>query len=290
MLRILIIIFNKCYMSGFGIRYESRLEQIRQEMQEEGISLCWRIAGAGEDFGKERKGCLYITDSPEIFEALKLKGCYVAALMHDGNSGVSFQGNCYILQGLDGVEYAYLEDVYRRLAGQPWDILETKRLKVRESTVEDVEDFYRIYREPSITYYMENLFDQPDMEKAYIKNYIRQVYGFYGYGLWTVLLKETGQVIGRAGLSVRDGYELPELGFVIEAAQQRKGYACEVCRAILDYAKEELRFDAVQALVKEENKASVSLLNKLGFTYRKKIYEEGTDYLLYVKTLDNLYV
>ena len=152
--------------------------------------------------------------------------------------------------------------------------------------MEDVDEFYRIYREPSITYYMENLFEQPDMEKAYIKNYIRQVYGFYGYGLWTVLLKETGQVIGRAGLSVRDGYELPELGFVIETSQQRKGYAYEVCKAILNYTKEELQFGAVQALVQEENKASVSLLNRLGFTYREKVYEEGTDYLLYVKTLD----
>ncbi len=286
MLRNVIIIFDKCYMSGFNTKYESGLEQIRQEMQQQGISLQWQAAAAGEDLAKESQGCLYITDSPEIFEALKLKGFYAAALMHDGNGGVSFQGNCYILQGLEGMEYAYLEDVYRRLAEQPWDILETGRLKVRESTVEDVDEFYRIYREPSITYYMENLFEQPDMEKAYIKNYIRQVYGFYGYGLWTVLLKETGQVIGRAGLSVRDGYELPELGFVIETSQQRKGYAYEVCKAILNYTKEELQFGAVQALVQEENKASVSLLNRLGFTYREKVYEEGTDYLLYVKTLD----
>ena len=59
-----------------------------------------------------------------------------------------------------------------------------------------------------------------------------------------------------------------------------------MCKAILNYTKEELQFGAVQALVQEENKASVSLLNRLGFTYREKVYEEGTDYLLYVKTLD----
>ncbi len=285
MLRKLIIIFDKRYMSGFSIKYESLLEQVRQEMQKQGISMRWQTAVVEEIFADEREGCLYIADSPEIFETLRVKGCYAAALIHDGNSSAAFQGNCYILQGLDGLEYAYLEDVYRRLAGQPWDILETERLKVRESMVEDVEQFYRIYRDPSITYYMENLFEQPDMEKAYIKNYIRQVYGFYGYGLWTVLLKETGRVIGRAGLSVRDGYELPELGFVIEVSQQKKGYAYEVCRAILDYTKRELQFDAVQALVKEENKASACLLNKLGFTYQKKVYEEGTDYLLYTKFL-----
>lgn len=285
MLKKIKIIFDKKYVSGLSLKYETLLKQIEKEMQTERISFCWQCAGFDEALSEERTGCLYITDSPEIFEILRLKGFYAAALLHDGNGGASFNGNCYILEGLEGVEHSYLEDVYRRLAGQPWDILETKRLKVRESTVEDVDEFYRIYREPSITYYMENLFEEPDMEKAYIKNYIRQVYGFYGYGLWTVLLKETGQIIGRAGLSVRDGYELPELGFVIEAAQQRKGYACEVCRAILDYTEKQLQFDAVQAMVKKDNKASVSLLNKLGFAYQKNVYEEGTDYHLYVKRL-----
>lgn len=177
------------------------------------------------------------------------------------------------------------EEAYRRLAGLPWDILETERLKVRESTVPDVEDFYRIYAEPSITYYMEGLYQDPEEEKAYMEAYIKQAYGFYGYGLWTVMRKTDNRIIGRAGINVREGYVLPELGFVIERESQRKGYGLEVCRAILEYAKEELGFERVQALVQEENNASAALLERLGFEYERNVTEQGTEYRLMIRKL-----
>lgn len=286
MLKRLVILLETEYQPGIGAQYLSWLEGLKQEFRKSGVLVSWDFARILEPFEEEGKeDCLYITDSPGNYDLLSLRGYYTAALLHGGNQGVSFKGNAYVMEGLDSLEYSYLNGVYQRLAGIPWDILETKRLAVRESTVEDVEEFYRIYREPSITYYMENLFPDPEQEKAYMKNYIRQVYGFYGYGLWTVLLKETGQVIGRAGLSVREGYDLPELGFVIEAAQQGKGYAYEVCHAILEYAKDELEFESVQALVKSENQASIGLLKKLGFLYCKNVRENGTDYQLCEKSL-----
>ena len=97
--------------------------------------------------------------------------------------------------------------------------------------------------------------------------------------------RKTGRIIGRAGLDVREGYELPELGFVIEKASQRKGYGKEVGIAILNYAKEELFFDSVQALVEKENLASVRLLEYLGFTYERDVTERGREYQLLEKKL-----
>ena len=228
---------------------------------------------------------LYIVDNSANLDVLKLWGFYVIALIHTANQDIKFKNARYAIEGLDGLDYTYLKQVYQRLAGLPWEILETERLKVRESTLEDVEDFYRIYKEPSITYYMENLFEDSDQEYAYIKDYIRYVYGLYGYGMWTVILKETDEVIGRAGISIRDGYDVPELGFVIETVHQRKGYASEVCRAILDYASEELQMESVQALVCAANEASIEVLSKLGFIYCKDVNEEGKDFQLWMKYL-----
>ena len=114
-----------------------------------------------------------------------------------------------------------------------------------------------------------------------MQEYIRQVYGFYGYGMWTVQLR-SGEVIGRAGLSVREGYELPELGFVIGRDYQGQGYAEEACRAVLAYGRKELSFEHVQALVEEENLPSRNLLAKLGFLFVKKVNEKGTEYLLMI--------
>jgi len=285
MLKKLIILLNKKNEQAIRNQYISLLQVLKADMMKQGVATFVNFVEEDMEVADMSDDTLYITDTPAHLDMFKLWGYYAVALTHDYNKDVSFRNASYLIEGLEGLEYNYLDKVYRRMAGIPWDILETERLYVRESTVKDVDYFYRIYKEPSITYYMEDLFEEPDMERMYMKNYIRRVYGFYEYGMWTVILKETGQIIGRAGLSVRDGYDLPELGFVIEVAQQGKGLATEVCRAILAYAKDELQMDGVQALVCEKNKASIALLHGLGFIYQENVTESGQDYQLWIKDL-----
>lgn len=234
-------------------------------------------------FGQEK--ILYITDQEETYAALREEGRYVIPYYHEGNRGADFPGAIYAVECLEEVEEASLEMAYRRLAGLPWEILQTERCLIRETTVEDVDSFYRLYADPSITEYMEPLFEYRDEEIAYTKNYIEKVYGFYGYGMWTVLEKNSGEVIGRAGISWREGYDLPELGFVIGVSWQRQGYAFEVCTAILAYAKTELFMEQVQALVQPENKNSLRLCEKLGFTHAGETMLDGERHLLLVKEL-----
>lgn len=230
-------------------------------------------------------GLLIVSDSPKTVKELASAGFYIIGFYHEKNGNEMFEGVPYAVSDVEELTDRSYEEVYRRLAGIPWDILETERLYVRESMVEDVEDFYCIYGEPSITDYVEELFENPDEERAYMEDYISHMYGFYGFGMWTVIEKSGNEIIGRAGLDVREGYELPELGFVIKKSYQRKGYAEEACRAILTYAKESLLFDRVQALVEEANAASVSLLVKLGFAYQREVLERGKTYQLMIKEL-----
>jgi len=262
--------------------------QIASALQDFGVEAVFQSAAAvhmvnGEE--TDRAHTLIVTDDSELFNRLYEEGFYVIAYYHEKNRQQVFPHARYAVENLLELEYRSYEEAFRRLAGLPWNILETKRLMVRESTLSDVEEFYRIYRHPSITYYMEDLFPKREEEIAYMKAYVDQVYGFYGYGLWTVILKETGQIIGRAGLSVREGYDLPELGFVIDVEHQRQGYAYEVCRAILDYAREELEFDGVQALADERNAVSIHLLEKLGFTFERNSIISDRHYGLYIKKL-----
>ena len=207
---------------------------------------------------------LWITDDPSLARDLAARGRAVLAILSEG--GGDFSGVKYLCEGLEELDATYLDRVYRRYAGIPWDILETERCYLRETTEEDVDAFYEIYREPSITQYMEDLFPDRDQEIAYTRDYIRNVYEFYGFGVWTVCLKGTGQVIGRAGLSYREGFDEAELGFVIGLPWQRRGIAEEVCRAALSFGREELGFQTVIAFAEPENTVSVRLLKRLGFT------------------------
>ena len=228
---------------------------------------------------------LYITDQAPVYEALQRQGCYVLPYLHENNRGESFPGALYAVEKLEEMDEESFDLAYRRLAGLPWNILTTGRCTVRETTVEDVDSFYRIYAEPSITEYMENLFADRDEEVAYIKDYIEKVYTFYGYGMWTVLEKKSGEVIGRAGITWREGYDLPELGFVFGVPWQRRGYAYEVCGAILAYARDELMMERVQALVRPGNERSLRLCEKLGFVPAGETAPDGERHVLLVREL-----
>lgn len=222
---------------------------------------------------------LILTDSPELAGICRKLNMAVAAVLSDETK--SFPGISYAVTDVENPDESYLEKIWQRSRKIPWKICVTKRCLVRESIPEDVESFYRIYRDESITAYMEDLFQDKEAELAYIREYIEKIYGFYGFGMWTVCLRESGEVIGRAGLSMREGFEEPELGYVIGKEWQRQGIATEVCRAILDYGRDELGFSQVRALMHPENAASRKLCVKLGFSYEGEVEVEKEVYSRY---------
>ncbi len=251
-----------------------QIESIREMIKNNRIS-----------FEKEsEKQALYITSDEQNAKTLQEHGYAVAGYltMHQ-----KFAGLQWIIEPIkeDGFIFDDFERIYRRCKKMPWNIMETERLSVRETTTEDVDDFYEIYAEPAVTKYIENLFENPDMEKAYTENYRDTIYELYGFGMWTVLEKESGKVIGRAGISMREGYDQPELGFIIGVPWQRKGYAYEVCDAILTYAREELGFRTMICFIKKENDASLRLCAKLGFNEIRMTQLGEEKYLMLEKYL-----
>ncbi len=232
--------------------------------------------------GSER--ALYATDKLQAARELKRRGEAVVVWLHEGNKGQDFGGFPYAVEDPGALDAAYAERVYRRLNKLPWKILETDRCVVRETTSEDVDSFYRIYSDPEITRYMEDLYPEIEQEKEYVREYIDKVYAFYEFGVWTVLEKESGEVMGRAGFSYRQGYDEPEIGYIIGVPWQRHGYAEEVCRAILEYGWRELHFERVQALVETENEPSLTLCDKLGFIAVEELEINGRGFFRLIQT------
>lgn len=265
-------------------RLREKMEPLLVDLAAHGIKVSG-LRAAGESVVHPKEETMYITDLGSTYNVLRDKECHVLPCFHEKNREETFPGAVYAVEKLEETDFTSLDMAYRRLTGLPWEILTTGRCIVRETTVEDVDSFYRIYAEPSVTEYMEDLFPDRDEEIAYVESYIETVYAFYGYGMWTVLEKKSGAVVGRAGISWREGYDLPELGFVIGVPWQEQGYAYEVCRAILDYAKEELEMTKVQALVRPENGKSLKLCEKLGFVCGGETEPDGIRHLVLVKEL-----
>ena len=224
------------------------------------------LLGIMENNSEQNLGdILFLSDSSELSEILLCSGAYVVGIQHEENSRETFPGLKYVFADIDEVGLDSYEKAYQRYARIPWTILETDRCIIRESTVEDVDVFYEIYADPEMTRYMEGLFKNPEDEKKYQADYIEKVYGLLGFGTWTVIRKEDGRIIGRAGFSVRNGFDDIELGFLIGTEFQRQGYAYEVCKAIVEYGRNILQFDRIITFVKAENYVSVHLCEKLGF-------------------------
>lgn len=191
--------------------------------------------------------------------------------LNEGNREQCFPDGSYCVENPGDIDAQYLDRVYRRFCGIPWDIAETPRLRIREITVEDVPRLYELYSDASVTQFMEPLLAEPEQEIIYTREYIKNVYRFYGYGMWVIEGRESGQVIGRAGLEYKEGFEGLELGFMLGAAYQHKGYAYEACSAILSYGIRELDQRTYCCFVNEKNKASIRLCERLGFAPQGRV-------------------
>lgn len=228
------------------------------------------------------RGVLYLTDDAGTARGLREAGEAVLIYLHPGNRDQDFSGFLFAVEDPEDLEPEYIERAYRRLKGLPWNILRTARCLIRETIPEDVESFYQIYSHPAITEYMEGLYPEVEEERQYVRDYIEKVYTFFGFGVWTVIERETGAVIGRAGFSYREGFDEPELGFIIGVPWQRRGYAEEVCRAVLAYGWSALEFQQVQALVEPENIPSVRLCEKLGFRKDENVNVGEKEYYRFI--------
>ena len=181
-----------------------------------------------------------------------------------------------IIQGFDEIDADFFIKMYQRFHHLPWTILNTERLILREMTVDDVDRLYEIYAGEGITEYTEPLYKDRQQEIEYTRDYIRNMYEFCGYGLWLVVEKDGGRIVGRAGITGREGYDEAELGYVIERERQGRGYASEACRAIVLYAKE-LGMNGLNCFVCPGNVPSEKLCKLLGFEFIEDTVINGED-------------
>ena len=149
--------------------------------------------------------------------------------------------------------------------------------------VEALPDLYKLYEGEGITKYVEPLYEWEE-ELAYTKAYIKNMYRYYGYGMWLVKDRDTHELIGRAGLNNLEfeGKWILEMGYIIAADRQRMGYATEVCKAIIEYAKgADTGYDRLYCFVQPENEASKALLKHLQFVSEGYVWRDGKEMEVY---------
>ena len=232
------------------------------------------------------KNGLLVATTDETIALGKALGIATVAYANSDFPNQSYGGVEMIVEGFEEVDADFFEKVYQRWHHLPWIILETRRCVVRELSLEDMEALFELYEDEEMARYTEGLYPYEE-EMEYQRAYINNMYRYFGYGMWLVFSKETGKVIGRAGLEHREYYEQTELelGYLIGKKYQGQGYATEICKAILEYAKENTGFERINSLIEEGNESSIKLIQKLNFEYIEDYDLDGKKVHRFVKNL-----
>jgi len=89
-----------------------------------------------------------------------------------------------------------------------------------------------------------------------------------GYGMFSVLRRDSGEWIGRVGPwrpgGREGGWPGDEVGWGVKASATGKGYAAEAATAAIDWAFERLGWEHVIHCIDKDNAASIALAERLG--------------------------
>lgn len=132
-------------------------------------------------------------------------------------------------------------------------MIHTKRLVLRELNMNDYDALYVVLADSDIMQHYPYTFDEQRVRNWVTRNIER--YRIFGFGLWAVCLKETGEMIGDCGLTMQNvnGFIKPEIGYHIRKDMQQNGYAKEAASAVRDWTFENTTFNEISSYMKYTN-------------------------------------
>ncbi|MFI3238487.1 MAG: GNAT family N-acetyltransferase [Lachnospiraceae bacterium] len=181
---------------------------------------------------------------------------------------------------IDELSESYIARIYARCHNEAVVIYESDRIVVRESVATDGEAFCELYQDGLVKEYIEDIgvFQRSQKDyQDYIEAYRAHQYGYYEYGMYSLVLKESNACIGRVGLEYKELGEFSglSLGYAIIEAYRGKGYVREACKGVLKDCFEQEYSDSVLLFVDKTNKASISVASGIGAELIKEIFIEG---------------
>ena len=157
-------------------------------------------------------------------------------------------------------------------------IVTTERLSLRPLLPADAEDYAAMRFHPEVTKWL-----PPAPGKVQEGDFVTAAHATIErfavswqerrYAPWGVFRE--GRLIGHAGLNFIEQFDGVEVLWALHPDAWGQGYATEAARAALAYGFETLELDRIFAITLEENRASQSVMERIGLTYRKRVDYKG---------------
>lgn len=153
-------------------------------------------------------------------------------------------------------------------------VTETDRLLLRHVNQDDLDAFAALFADPEVMRFSLGNKSREETLRwigGCLEDYQPERWGF---GLWAVILKSTGQVMGFCGLSKFDdigGQCEVEVGYRLARPYWGKGFVTEAARAARDHAFSHLGIRRLISLIEADNIPAVRVAEKLGMSLEKVV-------------------
>ena len=148
-------------------------------------------------------------------------------------------------------------------------MLETERLRLRRWTEDDLRPFAEMNADPVVMEFFPRTLTRGESDGLVER--IEAGFEAHGFGLWAVVVRESGELVGLAGLN-RVGFEAHftpavEVGWRLARAAWGKGYATEAGRAALAFGFDRVGLTEIVSFTTAANRRSRAVMERLGMTY-----------------------
>lgn len=151
-------------------------------------------------------------------------------------------------------------------------VIETERLYLRKLTEDDYDNLCGILQDEEVMYAYEHAFSDSEVHE-WLQRQLNRYIEYGNFGLWAVILKETGEFIGQTGLTIQEcgGNKYLEIGYLFKKAFWHRGFATEAAIACREYAFNVLGADSVYSIIRDSNTASQNVAKRVGMHKIKEI-------------------
>ncbi len=176
----------------------------------------------------------------------------------------------------------------------PFPVLETERLILRNLSVDDKQAVFEIRSNPVTMQYIPRPLAKTINDAAGVIEMIRGFTNRNERINWAITEKGKDQLIGIIGyVNIKPESARAEVGYVLHHKYVGKGIANEALRATLNYGFNILKLHSIEAIIRPENSQSIALVKKNGFVkeayFKDYVFHNGKFWDEEVYSLLNLF-
>ncbi|MDQ0988647.1 GNAT family N-acetyltransferase [Streptomyces sp. V2I9] len=150
--------------------------------------------------------------------------------------------------------------------------LRTDRLLLEPYVPEDEEDFVALFQDTDVSRWMGDGPSTEAEDRALFGRVFTKVYARDLFDVWAV--RRDGRLIGHAEIKRTDAVDGHEVVYALTPAVWGSGLGTELAQAVVAHGFGALGLSEIHATVAAENKASLTLLERIGFEHVRDVEED----------------